>query len=619
MSAFSNRKIAVMNVKPQSLQLRYRPQILKLKQALARSSASPWDLVAQLFNPSAYSATSYAEMLRAFVEAGLMHSAQRREIPVECSVAQNDYDEEIERRLIEMLERVESERLPPVRELAKAFHIATARLSRILARMSKVGLITIHKNHGIFKAGYGPHPKPSIRGKQPLSHQRIAKILHTEILAGRYRPGQLLPKQEYLAKVHAVSNKTISRAYHALAQQRLVIHKGKSFRVAARTEVVANGDSPESTILIVQYGESNWRRVALSEWAGGFARSFMREAAAARFQLAPVIADESGGERAHAHGRDQIRALIRDLNERYAGALVISRTDELFRQGESLATWLEWLLQFRRPVVWLDDLNQVGAGPSHWEQKSAYLRIASTLRGRSLLSRCYTDETAAVRCALEPLVRAGHRHIGFPWFRNRDMRWAQTRSAIAANVLAELSPAARLAKIDSALFDAFADERAMQTLLEAFAANTAHAGFRSVLMQAVAHLKKNNDHTRSQNHCNCRACLALASMLVDNGVTALVAPNDWYGREYRALLQMANLSVPRDLSLVSFDNNFIQMYPFTFSSVDFGFEHLGFMAFHLIVRDLPLTGASIRHVAAECTINHLGSIAAKRRSLRLAL
>jgi DNA-binding LacI/PurR family transcriptional regulator len=83
-----------------------------------------------------------------------------------------------------------------------------------------------------------------------------------------------------------------------------------------------------------------------------------------------------------------------------------------------------------------------------------------------------------------------------------------------------------------------------------------------------------------------------SALLDDLGVTAILAPNDYFAHQYYHWLRAAGLRLPEDVSLLSFDNNRYSL-PFSISSIDFGFGDL-----------------VLRHMAAKINGNRPASLAA---------
>jgi DNA-binding LacI/PurR family transcriptional regulator len=95
--------------------------------------------------------------------------------------------------------------------------------------------------------------------------------------------------------------------------------------------------------------------------------------------------------------------------------------------------------------------------------------------------------------------------------------------------------------------------------------------------------------------------------LIDKGVTALICPNDSLAYQYWMWLGRAGYSVPRHVSLISFDNS-LQGRIYPVSTVDFGFAHLGYQAAHIMIGDISVHSDKDGNIAGVCTVVDRGSV-----------
>ena len=107
------------------------------------------------------------------------------------------------------------------------------------------------------------------------------------------------------------------------------------------------------------------------------------------------------------------------------------------------------------------------------------------------------------------------------------------------------------------------------------------------------------------------ACLG--AFLARSDTTAILAPNDEHARMFYRWLMMAGIRVPEDLSLLSFDDLVESAYPYTISSINFGFDSLGYTAFHALLGDIPLKVDKWKSIEAKSRINHFATIGHARR------
>jgi DNA-binding LacI/PurR family transcriptional regulator len=97
-------------------------------------------------------------------------------------------------------------------------------------------------------------------------------------------------------------------------------------------------------------------------------------------------------------------------------------------------------------------------------------------------------------------------------------------------------------------------------------------------------------------------------MIEQHGITALLGANDEYARYLYYKLLSSGFRVPGDFSMVSFDN-YPDLLPLPVSSVDFGFGHLGYMAFHAILQDITVKRGRRGDIPARAIVVHRGSVA----------
>jgi DNA-binding LacI/PurR family transcriptional regulator len=107
----------------------------------------------------------------------------------------------------------------------------------------------------------------------------------------------------------------------------------------------------------------------------------------------------------------------------------------------------------------------------------------------------------------------------------------------------------------------------------------------------------------------------LSSFVTRPDITAIVAPNDEHARMFYRWLKMAGIRIPEDLSLISFDDRVESAYPYTISSINFGFDSLGYTAFHILLGDVPVKVDEWKSIEAKSRINHFATIGQARRTI----
>jgi len=130
------------------------------------------------------------------------------------------------------------------------------------------------------------------------------------------------------------------------------------------------------------------------------------------------------------------------------------------------------------------------------------------------------------------------------------------------------------------------------------------------ILDAALHAPETPEHRRT-----IAITAVMAPLMQDTGVTAIIAPNDERAVPYYLWLRTMGYAVPGDISLVSFDASARLLHPWQISSVDFGFMHLGYSAYHLIAQDIPVPRRGT-DFPARCRFNHTGSLGVLSRRLR---
>ena len=87
----------------------------------------------------------------------------------------------------------------------------------------------------------------------------------------------------------------------------------------------------------------------------------------------------------------------------------------------------------------------------------------------------------------------------------------------------------------------------------------------------------------------------------------IFAIHDTVARPLYSLLTESELLPGKDVSVISFDNS-PSLRPLPIDTVDFGFEKLGYWAFHAIIRDLPLPMNRTKDIASEPYVVNRGSV-----------
>jgi hypothetical protein len=300
-------------------------------------------------------------------------------------------------------------------------------------------------------------------------------------------------------------------------------------------------------------------------------------------------------------GTAGITRLVNDVGFRYRGALLLGSPSRAGRPD--IAGQVELLRSFGKPVVWFDPYDLPGA-----------------VKPEGGVFRCHFDENSGLRVALEHLHEAGHTRVGYAavdaggWIQER-LRGLQAVASRHYPNMKILEPAtsrppkrpslpttekqwsrvlAYLRKHDNA--------HVRRVAAEANRVHRKETGEGSLEGRLVA-----GDETFSPLINLVLFGGVVQSILHDTGVTALLCPNDGLARRMYWVCRQLGYAIPDDISLLSFDNDYTAS-SHIMSSVDFGFGHLGYCAFHLITKTLPIETTPGGRVGARAHVAVRGSV-----------
>jgi DNA-binding LacI/PurR family transcriptional regulator len=291
-------------------------------------------------------------------------------------------------------------------------------------------------------------------------------------------------------------------------------------------------------------------------------------------------------------GRSEILSLINSLDKRYCGTLITVHG----RGMQDIEDWVHWLSQFKKPVVWLDHDN---SGPQFDRQRIH----------RDIYYRACVDEEQLVPLALDQLHAYGHRNIVLPrcgkFFHEYD-RWLRTRMEVLERVAARYSPPLTIRDI--------AQDEELWTHLDG-RKDDAMLGYIDSLTEKLRN--DNPDATPRSLNALLRDSLfrqvpSLAQIVRDGTATAVIAPNEWSAIQYYHWFHEAGISVPAELSLVSFDKH-LTFDHHRLSTVDPRVEELGYRTAHVFMGDIPVKADRRGNMLNEPQFVDRGTLGPPRR------
>lgn len=446
------------------------------------------------------------------------------------------------------------------------------------------GLLLSKRGSGITKAtGGGANPR-----------DRLFADVKTLIQDGVWRPGDRVPKFDYLAAKHAVSRTTVFLAVDRLARELLIHKRGKFWIVGPRPSAHSRGAAAAAT---------HPSAVALALCTG------ISERTHSNFFVLPFVETlgaelrESGLDLLYGYrtkdplfdtalvpyqGLAAVRGNIRDWGERFRGTVILDR----WMDAELLEEWYDtFSVSGTRPVIFFDHAGD------HQSLTRTELRFGDTYYFMHL------DEDGAVRLALERLIDMGHEIVGLPTPSWPKSEWVARRTGLVRKVAAGYS---RLREIVTApLAEEFfgaagtddpqpCDSLRFTELVNKWArARTPARDIRGV-------------DTRVSPEVLIRGTDSLTS-IISRGATAFLCLNDHIAQLCYLWCNSAGIGIPRDLSLISFDNS--REYQFTpLSTIDFGFSRLGTLAGRILrgAESLPVDRSG--SIPGICTLVNRGSL-----------
>jgi len=471
--------------------------------------------------------------------------------------------------------------LPSIYELAQSYDVAYKTMWKAVRELAEKGVV--RTRHGMkTRRAIGEGADAPV-----LSSDKICDAIAHSIETGTYRAGSVLPKLDSFALSHNVSNSTVTRALRRCASRRLV-HRHRRRWVAGPAPVrrgmrQARSAAIDMPAVVILYNDATaWTYDIGVTFVSAFMTPFASELLSHGVLVSPCLR-RAGNQQGLAvpAGMDQVMAFIRSLGERYVGAIALSSHPK----EDGLEEWIPALLRRGKPALYFDQADAGGhCTRQFFSAKKGYYRL-------------HQDEKSAVMLAVAYLARAGHRSIAIHGA-DVDALWAQRRARSFRDIGATMTPALRvqvsgandpLWKISDWTKQPLVSRIAGQLGMDEPFHDGDQAkleGFRRVLIERAG---------------------SLVSLLAESKATALACLNDYMAREYFFWLRAMGVDIPRDLSLISFDNSPESTF-FPVSTVDWGFERLGYLAAHVLIGDIPVRADRFGNIAGVCRLADRGSI-----------
>jgi hypothetical protein len=416
----------------------------------------------------------------------------------------------------------------------------------------------------------------------------LCALLERRISKGLYKIGRELPKTALFVTEQRVSAFTVSEALHLLEHKNLAHKRGRRWFAGPSSGAInprlarTDPDSLPPVALVITHSPEEFPKTFENNFTSPFLVSFRNEITGHRVQLQAAAATGQSFRLAFTPiGLDAIRKAIEYLGARYRGTLIMT----IWPEDAGLAETIPALMRYDKPVFYFDSVNE-----------GAELTRPGLGVGRKYF-RGYFNERGAVDIAVTSLASAGHTGIGL-LISHAELDWVQRRVRLIEESAARMSPPVEVfkAEAEKEFWTPYSDPD-FDSFLRGISAPA--AGRKTMRAQAG-----DDSEDRSTILANTPA---LAEMLRAHRPTALVALNDNLARQQYLWLRTLGFRIPRDISLISMDNLPHSVF-FPYSTVDFGFSNLGYLAARLIIGDIPSSADPYGNIPGICTLIDRGSV-----------
>jgi len=490
-------------------------------------------------------------------------------------------------RIVNDCKNREQCRLPSIRRIAAHYGVAY-----------RTAWCAVHflkqQNPARFAASFPPDSLPG----SPPARQRgdAARGLAAQIRAvlgkGDLQAGVPLPKFEYFVVTNRVAPSTVAAAFRILARSGHAFReKGRWFagRRALPTGSMERGNPVENhPVILLAYRNPYTSTIAYNiSHLSPFLFSMRSEAARLGIHLSIVFREKpEEASPLTPGGSDEVKQFIERLGAQYLGAIVI----ELDPEPELFPGWVRTLsASGRTPVVYFDSADI----------RKDFTRDSLHLHRKYF--RFFFDEESAMRIALNHCHQCGHRVLGFPIYNDPGYDWAARRREMTMAVARKEYPEMRIEC--SELSEPFWDFQRVEINVIHFVTFT-----RRIEQYAREKASSRQAATvRSLQRFLIERTPSIAC-LINSGITALISMNDRMAYQLYSWCRAAGISVPRQLSLISFDN-LPETEGMPFTTIDFGFSRLGYLGLHAILGDIPLPAHRNGNIAGACSLVNRGGVA----------
>lgn len=461
-----------------------------------------------------------------------------------------------------LLKSYQAGKLPSANTLSKYLRISRHTLSKAFKKIDNSRIFQLEKSKN--NLTYNKQPNSLTNDSKTLLYNQIKDF----IIQGKWNSGDSLPKIGFFCHSMSISNHTVQKVYHRLIDEGLVYKDGKQFIIGPKRI------GPQKNIIhyigLVEPKSFTWQRFLRMERAREFCRRFDDESD--RYNVRTLTFAETillNDPQVYPIKPNIVHQLIHELGDQYKGTLIIGQQHE-YQNFDDVANLFRSL---KLPTVWFDRTAQSICKP-----------IKYFIHAR-------TDERNIVDAALEKLHFYGHKRVLYPIWDIQN--WSTIRFELLKNRASHYSidiecTEPLLTRVDN-LIDSLTKDNSLHFLEILRKFNLSNQTLRTISnllekLKSFPDRKALLDLSKALQRDESIMFTELFSEQLnsENPPTAIIAPNDWYGHKYYQTLTTFGYQIPKDISLISFDNE-RGLIRLPLSSVDFGFGELGYRAFHLIM------------------------------------
>ncbi len=527
--------------------------------------------------------------------------------------------------VLEILEIIHSNTkptLPSIDSIARGLKVDTHKVSRAMQLLRERGYVQYRRGQRIrpgekFLPKHEKCPPPE---KTRNKNEGLYESLKSRIMEGSLRVHEQLPKRNYYALRFGISRDSVGRIYARLEQEELIRKKGRRWYVGKGYNDVETFPWNMPTILIMQPSPNAWRRYNNSRgWR--FQHAFADQAKNTGVGLRQYVAHPIDINSIIPSGLHRLSSHVKQFESSYLGTIIVGRKAEY----DDFKLMVHQVLSLGRPVVWFDyheDTEETGID-------------------HPLFYTCRFSEPLFSTCPLKILNSLGHRRIGYPSFAVED-EWQLRRFYLLKQAAERLDPPPRLVGFFDAsdhilrlgprgftrqiefLFDSGPPIvrtvlsrciKILQHKLNVFLSKEEAA---RLLAEHILDWPRNitlpRDQKRDPLPREILIFYVYSDFIKEEPITALLFPRDGAARNAYKYLHDFGIRVPRDLSVVSYDNLY-DAITLPVSTVDPGGTNLGYRAFHAIFGDIPVVNRKDRNmIIAQPDIDRRGTIGTRPQS-----